>query len=112
LLPQIEGQIIGLSGQATPEETGQLPLSWFVGLAPATASPITKKTSAALTDQGLTLDPTQIESSTAPPTVAPHTERARYAVVAVVVTDSPQDNPALRIGEAAVGALLDSSTTR
>ena len=112
LLPQIDAGIIGLSGQATPEETGQASLSWFVGLAPATASSIDQQSSAALTDQGLILDPAQIEPSTSTPAAAPSTEKARYAVVAVVVTDSPEDNPALQIGEATVGVLVDSSTIK
>ena len=106
LLPQVEAHLIGLSGQATPAETGQRSLSWFVGLAPATASPLEPQTSAALSNEQLILDPAKIEASMPTPTPATPTEQARYAIVVVVVTDTPQDNPAARIAAAPVRVLI------
>lgn len=107
LLPQVDPQIIGLVGQATPQETGQRSLSWFVGLAPATASPPAGQPSAALSEEGLIFDPTQIAPPMPAATPSPPPVRARYAVVAVVVTDVPQDDPALRVAKAPLKVLLD-----
>lgn len=109
LLPQIDTQIIGLSGTATPEETGQSWLSWFVGLAPAQAVPLESAPSPALSEQGLIFDPAKIEPDTSTPASTPPapSNTARYAVVAVVVTDSPEDTPALRIGAAPLKTLLE-----
>ncbi|MCB0170172.1 MAG: FtsW/RodA/SpoVE family cell cycle protein [Anaerolineae bacterium] len=110
-LPQVDEQLIGLSGQASPEETGQQSLSWFVGLAPATASgPPVEPTSPALTESGLIFDPSQIEAVTPTPTIETPQEKAKYAVVAVVVTNTPADNPALHIARAALKPLLEPST--
>jgi hypothetical protein len=50
-------------------------------------------------------DPTQIPAATPRPTPAVDTPEARYAIVAVVVTDAPQENPALLIARAVAGAL-------
>lgn len=99
LLPQVDEQIIGLSGQATPKETGQRSLSWFVGLAPAEAQPVETRA-----ETKLILDPAQI----AAPTLTAPAERvpARYAVVAVVVTDAPENNPALRLARAPLRVIL------
>jgi cell division protein FtsW (lipid II flippase) len=105
LLPQVEPGLIGLTGQASPEETGQTSLSWFVGLAPATASPEEMPPSAALVDGQMIFDPTQIPAATPAPPSASRTPQARYAIVAVVVTDAPEDQPALRIARSVVGAL-------
>jgi peptidoglycan glycosyltransferase len=101
LLPQVDTHLIGLSGQATPAETGQRSLSWFVGLAPAEAVEAEAKVKA-----DLILDPSQIIPATPTPSVSAANPPARYAVVAVVVTDTPQDNPAARIAAAPVRVLL------
>jgi len=106
LLPQIDDQLIGLSGQATPEETGQAWLSWFVGLAPATASPLQNQPSAAVSEQGLILDPTKIETPTPTPIIVPPAERARFAIAVVVVTNTSQDQPSLHIARATLKVLL------
>jgi len=107
LLPQVGSQIVGLQGQATPEETGQASLSWFVGLAPATARPQERGESAALSEEGLIFDPTKIKETTPTPTPAAPIQQARYAVAVVVVTDSPQESPAIRIARAPLKVLLD-----
>jgi cell division protein FtsW (lipid II flippase) len=106
-LPQVESQIVGLSGQASPEETGQSSLSWFVGLAPAEALPSGPvQSSNALNEQGLILDPTKIESAPAsPPPVAP-ANTARYAIAVVVVTDNPEAAPAIPVAKAPLSVLL------
>jgi hypothetical protein len=107
-LPQVEEGLVGLVGQATPEETGQTSLSWFVGLAPATAIQSPVQPSAALTEGELILDPTKISTSTpTPAAVPPKTDPARYVVVAVVVTDTPVENPALRAARAPLNVLLE-----
>ncbi|MCL4295861.1 MAG: FtsW/RodA/SpoVE family cell cycle protein [Anaerolineae bacterium] len=99
LLPQVDEQIVGFAGQATPKETGQRSLSWFVGLAPAEAIKAESQAEAKLV-----LDPTQIFT----PTPTPETEwkPARYVVVAVVVTDAPESNPALRLARAPLRVIL------
>ncbi len=107
LLPQVDEHLIGLSGLATPEETGQASLSWFVGLAPAQAMPQATVSSPALVNGELALDPTKINSSTPTPLPAPQVDSARYAVVAVVVTNTPEDNPAFRIAKAPLRVLLE-----
>ena len=108
LLPQVDDQLIGLAGQATPEETGQAWLSWFVGLAPATASPLEDRAPlAALSEQGLILDPTKIDVPTLTPTRTPRIDKARFAVAVVVVTDTPQTQSAIRIAKASLGVLLE-----
>jgi len=105
-LPQISEQVIGLEGQASPQETGQRWLSWFVGLAPAQAATPPEQSSVALSDQGLILDPTKIATPGPTPAPAATIEKARYAVVAVVVTDTPQENPALRVASAPLKVLI------
>lgn len=116
LLPQADAQIIGLIGQATPKETGQRWLSWFVGLAPAKAvqAEATLKGAGAepkapygQAEAELVLNPSQIIPTT--PTPAPSAEHpaARYAVVAVVVTDKADSNAALRIARAPVRVILE-----
>jgi hypothetical protein len=97
MLPQMDDQLIGLQGQATPKETGQRWLSWFVGLGPAEAEAKTKTE--------LILDPSKITSPT--PTVEAARVPARYAVVAVVVTDGPEQSPALRIARAPLKVVLE-----
>jgi hypothetical protein len=101
LLPQADEQIVGFIGQATPKETGQRWLSWFVGLAPAETVQAEAQAKAELV-----LDPSQIVLTT--PTPAPSAERppARYAVVAVVVTDEADSDVALRIARAPVRVIL------
>jgi hypothetical protein len=106
-IPQVDDQLIGLVGQATPEETGRASLSWFVGLAPATATQLPAQPSAALSEGELILDPTKI--GTPPPTpitVLDETVTPRYVVVAVVVTTTPAENPALRAAQAPLRVLL------
>jgi hypothetical protein len=103
LLPPIDSrrQIIGLTGQATPEETGQAWLSWFVGLAPAETGSIPADGPAMLP-----LDPGQ-----APPAPTPtprmEWEKARYVVVTVVVTNGPDREAALRVARAPLNVLLE-----
>ncbi|HXV43607.1 MAG TPA: FtsW/RodA/SpoVE family cell cycle protein, partial [Anaerolineae bacterium] len=99
MLPQMDNQLIGLQGQATPQETGQRWLSWFVGLAPAEAEVKAEATAK------LILDPSKITPST--PTVPAARVPARYAVVAVVVTDGPEQSPALRIARAPLKVVLE-----
>ncbi|MBE7473628.1 MAG: FtsW/RodA/SpoVE family cell cycle protein [Anaerolineales bacterium] len=99
LLPQVDPQIVGFQGVATPLETGQRSLSWLVGLAPAQAVQ-----AEAETETELILDPTQIATPT--PALLPEWLPARYVVVAVVVTDAPTDNPALGIARAPLKVLL------
>ncbi len=103
MLPQVDShaQIIGLTGQTTPEETGQAWLSWFVGLAPAEVSPISADGPAMLP-----LDPSQAPVA---PTPTPQIERdkARYVVVAVVVTAKPDVEAALQVARAPLNVLLE-----
>ena len=107
-LSQVDEGLIGFSGQASPEETGQQSLSWFIGLAPTTVTePIIEPTSVALTESGLIFDPTQIEQVTPTPIVETQVDRAKYVVVAVVVTETPEANPALSIARASLGALME-----
>ncbi|MBE7552291.1 MAG: FtsW/RodA/SpoVE family cell cycle protein [Anaerolineales bacterium] len=106
LLPQVTEEMVGFAGQATPKETGQRPLSWFVGLAPGEAikAEHTLKGADAQAPPELILDPTQIAHATpAPPeTWTP----AQYVVVAVVVTDAPEGEPALRLARAPLRVIL------
>jgi cell division protein FtsW (lipid II flippase) len=106
--PQIEDQIIGLTGQASPKETGQRSLSWFVGLAPTTAVPVAEFdfSSPALSDDDLILDPSKIEAIPPTPTLEAAPNKARYVAIAVVVTDTPEDTPAFRIAMAPLRVLL------
>ncbi len=104
LLLQAGPQLVGLTGQATPEETGQAWLSWFVGLAPAEALP-----ELALSDLEpgqLILDPSQITATT--PVEQPQAAFSpRYAVVAVVVTAQPDaGTAALGVARSALIPLL------
>lgn len=100
LLPQIDEQTVGLTGLASPQETGQQWLSWFVGLAPAMAAPLPQSV-----PQILPFDPTTAGPA---PTPAPPLELApaRYAVVAVVVTDQPDEGLARRVAGGPLNALL------
>ena len=104
LLLQAGPQLAGLTGQATPEETGQAWLSWFVGLAPVEALPDLAVSD--LEPGQLILDPALITATTTveqPQTVfAP-----RYAVVAVVVTAQPDAGAAaLGVARTALRPLL------
>jgi cell division protein FtsI/penicillin-binding protein 2 len=104
LLPQVDAQIIGLTGLASPEETGQAWLSWFVGLAPAEAAPVSEGIPAMLP-----LDPTQAQAQApAGPAPTPPVEqaRARYVVVSVVVTGEPDGEAALRVSRAPLKVIL------
>ena len=102
LLPQIDEQTVGLTGLASPQETGQQWLSWFVGLAPAMAAPLPQSV-----PQILPFDPTTAGPA---PTPAPPLELApaRYAVVAVVVTDQPDEGLARRVAGGPLNALLSA----
>jgi hypothetical protein len=107
LLPEVEVGLVGMSGQASPKETGRLPLSWFVGLAPAQKTDIKTQTSVALEDGELILDPTLIPASPiASPTPAAEQGRPRYAIAAVVVTETPETEPALKIARSVINRLL------
>jgi hypothetical protein len=99
LLPQVEEQIVGFAGQATPKETGRRSLSWFAGLAPAEAIKAEAKAEAALV-----LDPGKIAPAT--PAAQGTWIPAKYVVVTVVVTDTPENNPALQLARAPVNVLL------
>lgn len=105
---QLEEQIIGLTGQASPQETGQRSLSWFVGLAPTTASPPAEidAASPALSADDLILDPSKIKAAPPTPTLDAPRAKARYVVTAVVVTDAPEEAPAFRIALAPLRVLL------
>jgi hypothetical protein len=102
-LPQVDSypQIIGLTGQATPVETGQAWLSWFVGLAPAEAGPIPTEGPVMLP-----LDPSQAPAAPTP-TAQIEWEKARYVVVAVVVTAQPDVGAGLRVARAPLNVLLE-----
>jgi peptidoglycan glycosyltransferase len=107
-LPQVDKQTIGLWGEATPEETGQSSLSWFVGLAPTSASPLVPQSSPAFSGQRLIFDPTKINTLTPTATPVVSVEKARYAVVAVAVTNTLEDQPAVRIARAPLRVILGS----
>jgi len=98
----MDGRIIGLRGRATPEDTGQASLSWFVGLAPTTASEMP----AGNVSEDLILDPTQIEPDPTPEALN-RPDPARYVVVAVVVTDEPDSDLAFEIAGAPLDVILE-----
>jgi cell division protein FtsW (lipid II flippase) len=100
LLPPVEAQIIGLTGLASPQETGQQWLSWFVGLAPAQGALHAKAM-----PEILPFNPAEAGPA---PTLAPPVEftPARYAVVVVIVTDTPDETLALRAARGPLGVLL------
>jgi hypothetical protein len=101
-LPQVDAQIIGLTGLASPEETGQAWLSWFVGLAPAKAAPVSEGTPAMLP-----LDPSQAQVPAGPtPTPPVEQAKARYVIVSVVVTGEPDGEAALRVSRAPLRVIL------
>lgn len=104
LLTQVDEHIIGFSGQATPEDTGQASLSWFVGLAPTQAAEVP-----AATPGELILDPAQIEPAPTP-TAQIGYEPARYAVVVVAAMDEAEPVPAFRIAKETLKPILNSST--
>jgi hypothetical protein len=103
LLRQADQRLIGFAGQATPQETGQRWLSWFVGLAPAEVNGVEIEADTA----ELVLDPSQIASPTSTPVVQFEQTPARYAVVAVVVTDEAASDAALRIARAPIRVILE-----
>lgn len=106
LLRQMDAQLIGLEGQATPEDTGKGSLSWFAGLAPAQTSPASWPAEAS--ERTLIFDPTKITPTPSPtPLPAASDSQARYVVVAVVVTEDVTGSPAFRVAKAAVQTLLD-----
>ena len=107
LLPSVGNQAVGLSGQATPEETGAGWLSWFVALTPAEPWSIDSRASTAVGENGLIFDPTQIPAAEPAPEVQFPDGSARYVVVAVVATDAPPQQEAFQIGRAVIGSLLD-----
>jgi cell division protein FtsW (lipid II flippase) len=96
ILPQADTQIIGFSAEATPKETGQRWLSWFVGLAPA-------EVIEAEAEAELILDPAKIVAPA--PTAQVEYAPARYAVVTVVVTTQPDSQAALRLARAPLKVL-------
>ena len=101
-MPQVDAQIIGLTGLASPEETGQAWLSWFVGLAPAEATPVSEGMSAMLP-----LDPSQAQAPAGPTPIPPVEQaKARYVIVSVVVTGAPDDEAALRVSRAPLRVIL------
>ncbi len=102
VLPQVDEQIIGLSGQATPQETGRAWLSWFVGLAPAQTSATQVSQPVAM----LPLDPLQALPAPTPAPVQP-VQKAHYVVVAVVVTAEASDEAAFQIARAPLRVLLE-----
>ena len=107
MLPEVDTRLVGFSGQASPEETGRQPLSWFVGLAPARKTDIESEPSVALADGELILDPTLIPARpTALPAPAVQEDRPRYAIASVVVTETPEAEPALRIARSVINRLL------
>ncbi len=101
MLPQVDEQIVGLVGQATPDDTGQSSLSWFVGLAPAEATSEEDSVSSILP-----LDPSKAPP---PPTPTPRLEpkQGHYAVVAVVVTDELGSGSAFRVAKVTLRVILD-----
>ncbi|MBN1220447.1 MAG: FtsW/RodA/SpoVE family cell cycle protein [Anaerolineae bacterium] len=101
LLLPVNEQIIGLNGQATPEETGQASLSWFAGLAPTTAIELSQTA----TPEEMILDPSKIES---PPTplIQENPQAARYVVVVVVVTNKPEEAEALKVAKTVLQPIL------
>ncbi len=108
LLRQMDDHLIGIEGQATPEDTGKGSLSWFVGLAPAQASPAAWPVDAP--ERTLIFDPTQITPTPSPtPLPAVSGTQARYVVVAVVVTEDVTDSPAFRVARSAVQTLLEKT---
>jgi cell division protein FtsW (lipid II flippase) len=115
-LLQTDQDLIGLSGQATPEETGRQSLNWYVGLAPIRLANVETdvRLSAAIGDDGsLILDPTQIPFVESPvsaegsPVDAAYTGSAKFAIVTVVVTDSAEEEPARQIARTVIANLLE-----
>jgi peptidoglycan glycosyltransferase len=105
ILPQAGEDMIGFAGQATPQETGQRWLSWFVGLAPTIAvQSELALSSSEMAETELILDPSQIIAPT--PTTPPQRPPARFAVVAVVVTDQGDREAALRLAKAPLQVIL------
>ncbi len=103
MFSQVNEQLIGLAGQATPQETGRdTSLSWFVGLAPTTVIPNTPGTTI---NPPLTLDPTKIKSTDAPTASVAPPSTARYAIVVVVVTNEPASAPARHLAEVVLKTL-------
>ena len=100
ILPQVDEHIVGLSGQATPDDTGQASLSWFVGLAPAEA--LDHETVSSI----LPFDPSQATPSPTAP-ARPEPKKAQYVVVTVLVTANPEDLPAFRVARAPLKLLLE-----
>ncbi|MEM7344575.1 MAG: FtsW/RodA/SpoVE family cell cycle protein [Chloroflexota bacterium] len=103
-LTAIDEQTIGLTGVATPEETGQQFLSWFVGLAPTLPSAPFERQGA----DEIRFDPDEMEALATPTvTNADRPAPARYIVVAVVVTEQPDPDQAYRIGRAPLQVVLE-----
>lgn len=108
LLSPFEANVIGLSGLATPQETGRGYLSWFLGLAPTAVLPRAAAGSAALDDTGLILDPTKIEAATPPPPAETDITPGRFAIVVVVVTASPDEAVAYRVARPVLNRVLEA----
>ena len=112
LLTQVDEQMIGMTGLATPQETGKGYLSWFVGLAPTSASPETlSRAQPAI----LNFDPTKITPT--PPSTATtdvvQPDKARYVVVVVaVIADETERNVAFRIARAPIQTILEQEAAQ
>jgi hypothetical protein len=104
--------MIGMTGLATPQETGKGYLSWFVGLAPTSASPETlSRAQPAI----LNFDPTKITPT--PPSTATtdvvQPDKARYVVVVVaVIADETERNVAFRIARAPIQTILEQEAAQ
>lgn len=113
LFSQVDSQMIGLTGLATPIETGQSYLSWFIGLAPTSASP--EGVGGTPPAGAMIFDPTKITPtpSPSPPASLAEADRARYVVVAVVViADETDRNAAFRVARVSVQTILEQRTNR
>lgn len=113
LFSQVDSQMIGLTGLATPIETGQSYLSWFIGLAPTSASP--EGVGRTPPAGAMIFDPTKITPtpSPSPPASLAEADRARYVVVAVVViADETDRNAAFRVARVSVQTILEQRTNR
>ncbi|MCB0155469.1 MAG: FtsW/RodA/SpoVE family cell cycle protein, partial [Anaerolineae bacterium] len=113
LFSQVDSRMIGLTGLATPIETGQSYLSWFIGLAPTSASPegVGRPPPAG----AMIFDPTKITPtpSPSPPASLAEADRARYVVVAVVViADESDRNAAFRVARVSVQTILEQQTNQ
>ncbi|MDM8529415.1 FtsW/RodA/SpoVE family cell cycle protein [Anaerolineales bacterium HSG24] len=104
MFPQIDEQLIGLTGQASPDETGQSShVSWFVGLGPTTASPVSESAS----PPDLIFDPNKIKPTPQASTFNPPEQPApaQYAIVIVFVSEQAMPEQVTHIGLEVMGAI-------